>query len=243
MANAEDLNRLTSCSLVLLSHVFLSIGNSKESMNMVTPAMQLASKIPDIHVQLWGSAILKDLHRMSKDTQYEKEALSNHVKYSESLIADQLRCVQSVHHNLIDWLKGPPPPLLSPISTDAVALPNQIAPTTVPVPGLSSGDSSVVAPVYGIPSTQQQHQLPQAQQSPMHTQQHPAVQTQQQTPQTATPSQQHMLMAPSPANLFQYVPQNAPTQHMMPAQQPPPHYFHHHHQQPQQQHPQYGQYY
>lgn len=26
---------------------------------MVTPAMQLASKIPDIHVQLWGSAILK----------------------------------------------------------------------------------------------------------------------------------------------------------------------------------------
>lgn len=59
MANAEDLNRLTSCSLVLLSHVFLSIGNSKESMNMVTPAMQLASKIPDIHVQLWGNAILK----------------------------------------------------------------------------------------------------------------------------------------------------------------------------------------
>ncbi|KAI9577115.1 MAU2 chromatid cohesion factor homolog [Glossina fuscipes] len=110
MANAEDLNRLTSCSLVLLSHVFLSISNSKESMNMVTPAMQLASKIPDIHVQLWGSAILKDLHRMSKDAQHEKEALANHVKYSENLIADQLKCVQSIHHNLIDWLKGPPPP-------------------------------------------------------------------------------------------------------------------------------------
>ena len=26
---------------------------------MVTPAMQLASKIPDVHVQLWASAILK----------------------------------------------------------------------------------------------------------------------------------------------------------------------------------------
>ncbi|XP_073832028.1 MAU2 chromatid cohesion factor homolog [Musca autumnalis] len=108
MANAEDLNRLTSCSLVLLSHVFLSIGNSKESMNMVTPAMQLASKIPDIHVQLWGSAILKDLHRMSKDVLHEKEAYANHVKYSENLIADQLRCVQSPHHALIDWLDGPP---------------------------------------------------------------------------------------------------------------------------------------
>ncbi|XP_030374576.1 MAU2 chromatid cohesion factor homolog [Scaptodrosophila lebanonensis] len=109
MANAEDLNRLTSCSLVLLSHVFLSIGNSKESMNMVTPAMQLASKIPDIHVQLWGSAILKDLHRMSKDVQHEKEAYANHVKYSENLIADQRKCVQSAHHELVNWFQGEPP--------------------------------------------------------------------------------------------------------------------------------------
>jgi len=61
MANAEDLNRLTSCSLVLLGHIFLSLGNSRESMNMVTPAMQLASKIPDVHVQLWASAILKGI--------------------------------------------------------------------------------------------------------------------------------------------------------------------------------------
>jgi MAternally-affected-uncoordination protein len=59
MANSEDLNRLTSCSLVLLGHIFLSLGNHRESMNMVTPAMQLASKIPDVHVQLWATAILK----------------------------------------------------------------------------------------------------------------------------------------------------------------------------------------
>lgn len=62
MANSEDLNRLTSCSLVLLGHIFLSLGNSRESMNMVTPAMQLASKIPDVHVQLWATAILKGMH-------------------------------------------------------------------------------------------------------------------------------------------------------------------------------------
>ena len=29
---------------------------------MVTPAMQLASKIPDVHVQLWASALLKGVH-------------------------------------------------------------------------------------------------------------------------------------------------------------------------------------
>lgn len=61
MANAEDLNRLTSCSLVLLGHIFLSLGNHRESMNMVTPAMQLASKIPDVHVQIWATAILKGI--------------------------------------------------------------------------------------------------------------------------------------------------------------------------------------
>ena len=66
MANAEDLNRLTSCSLVLLGHIFLSLGNVKESLNMVTPAMQLASKIPDVHVQLWASSILKVRRRNSK---------------------------------------------------------------------------------------------------------------------------------------------------------------------------------
>lgn len=109
MANAEDLNRLTSCSLVLLSHVFLSIGNSKESMNMVTPAMQLASKIPDIHVQLWGSAILKDLHRMLKEPALETEAYNNHCNFSQNLIADQLKCTKFPEHTLISWIQGDPP--------------------------------------------------------------------------------------------------------------------------------------
>jgi hypothetical protein len=29
MANAEDVNRLTSCSLVLLGHIFLTLGNNQ----------------------------------------------------------------------------------------------------------------------------------------------------------------------------------------------------------------------
>lgn len=39
--------------------LFFSVILFQESMNMVTPAMQLASKIPDVHVQLWASALLK----------------------------------------------------------------------------------------------------------------------------------------------------------------------------------------
>ncbi|ETE71001.1 MAU2 chromatid cohesion factor-like protein, partial [Ophiophagus hannah] len=59
MSNAEDLNRLTACSLVLLGHIFYVLGNHRESNNMVVPAMQLASKIPDMSVQLWSSALLR----------------------------------------------------------------------------------------------------------------------------------------------------------------------------------------
>jgi len=67
LANAEDLNRLTSCSLVLLGHIFYSLGNSRESLNMVQPAKQLADRIPDIHVQLWTTALLKDLYQLCND--------------------------------------------------------------------------------------------------------------------------------------------------------------------------------
>lgn len=114
MANAEDLNRLTSCSLVLLSHVFLSIGNSRESMNMVTPALQLASKIPDINVQLWGTAILKELYMIQQERANEEEAYKNHVSFSQNLLNDQYRAInQQPEHRLINWYNGdPPPPML-----------------------------------------------------------------------------------------------------------------------------------
>ncbi|GBP27288.1 MAU2 chromatid cohesion factor homolog [Eumeta japonica] len=114
MANAEDLNRLTSCSLVLLGHIFLSINNSRESMNMVTPAMQLASKIPDVHVQLWASAILKDLYRLGGDTERENEAYQMHCNYSQALLKDHFQSTQMPQHALIQWVGGPAPALPPP---------------------------------------------------------------------------------------------------------------------------------
>ncbi|XP_075981136.1 mau2 sister chromatid cohesion factor [Anticarsia gemmatalis] len=114
MANAEDLNRLTSCSLVLLGHIFLSINNSRESMNMVTPAMQLASKIPDVHVQLWASAILKDLYRLAGDTERENEAYQMHCNFSQALLKDHFQATQLPQHALVHWTSGAPPALPAP---------------------------------------------------------------------------------------------------------------------------------
>jgi len=109
MANAEDLNRLTSCSLVLLGHIFLSLGNGKESMNMVTPAMQLAGKIPDVHVQLWASAILKDLYRMQGDQAKQIEGEGLHNNFSQTLLRDHFSATQQQEHSLIKWTDGPFP--------------------------------------------------------------------------------------------------------------------------------------
>jgi MAternally-affected-uncoordination protein len=122
MANAEDLNRLTSCSLVLLGHIFLSLGNSRESMNMVTPAMQLASKIPDVHVQLWASAILKDLYRMCSDPQSENEAYQRHVNFSQMLLNDHFQASQMSEHNLIMWTQGNFPAITNSPSTSGVLM-------------------------------------------------------------------------------------------------------------------------
>ena len=47
--------------LFLIPHYVnhLNCCHIQEALNMVIPAMQLAGKIPDVHVQLWASALLK----------------------------------------------------------------------------------------------------------------------------------------------------------------------------------------
>ncbi|UYV72584.1 MAU2 [Cordylochernes scorpioides] len=101
MANAEDLNRLTSCSLVLLGHIFFSLGNNRESMNMVTPAMQLASKIPDVHVQLWASSLLKDLYHLCGSKLEEQDAIQTHTNFTQQLLQDHFQASQRPDHALI----------------------------------------------------------------------------------------------------------------------------------------------
>lgn len=120
MANAEDLNRLTSCSLVLLGHIFLSLGNSRESLNMVTPAMQLAGKIPDVHVQLWASSLLKDLYRLSGDIANEEEGCRLHTSFSQSLLKDHFQSTQLSEHGLIQWTDGPCPFHLNTVTSSSI---------------------------------------------------------------------------------------------------------------------------
>jgi len=106
MANAEDLNRLTSCSLVLLGHIFLSLGNTQEAFNLVQPAMQLASKIPDVHVQLWASSLLKDLYHQLGDGVNEAEGFRMHTSFSQQLLKDHFQSSKMSEHGIIQWTDG-----------------------------------------------------------------------------------------------------------------------------------------
>ncbi|XP_053207174.1 MAU2 chromatid cohesion factor homolog [Panonychus citri] len=103
MANCEELNRLTSCSLVLLGHIFFALGNCKESMNMVTPAMELASKIPDIHVQLWATSLLNHLYGFFGNSLQAQKADQTHNTFSQHYMNDYYQASQTPEHSYINW--------------------------------------------------------------------------------------------------------------------------------------------
>ncbi|KAI1882647.1 hypothetical protein AGOR_G00237040 [Albula goreensis] len=136
MSNAEDLNRLTACSLVLLGHIFYVLGNHRvrpdsahglranegrcrapihQNRDLVQQPGGLclckcrASKIPDMSVQLWSSALLKDLNKACGNTMDAHEAAQMHQNFSQQLLQDHIAACSLPEHNLISWTDGPPP--------------------------------------------------------------------------------------------------------------------------------------
>lgn len=103
MANGEDLNRVTSCSLVLLGKIFNNSEAPQESLNMVQPAMKLAGKIPDIHVQHWASSVLKDIYGRDTNSQPYIEAANVHVSFGSRLHEDKIQSSSLPEHSYVQW--------------------------------------------------------------------------------------------------------------------------------------------
>lgn len=103
MANGEDLNRVTSCSLVLLGKIFNNSELPRESLNMVSPAMKLAGKIPDIHVQLWASSVLRDIYARDVNSQHHIEAANMHAGFSSRLNEDKIQSSSLPEHSYVQW--------------------------------------------------------------------------------------------------------------------------------------------
>lgn len=103
MANSEDLNRVTSCSLVLLGKIFNNSEAPQESLNMVSPAMRLAGKIPDIHVQLWASSVLRDIYARDANSQHHIEAANIHASFVSRLNGDKSLSAALDEHSYVQW--------------------------------------------------------------------------------------------------------------------------------------------
>ncbi|XP_065640187.1 MAU2 chromatid cohesion factor homolog isoform X1 [Hydra vulgaris] len=101
ISNTEDLSRMTACSLMLLSHVTFAMGNPQETISKVVPAMQLANKIPDIYLQLWGSSLLKDCYSLTNDVVRYEEGSQLHSKCTTQLLQDHYTAVSQPEHNLL----------------------------------------------------------------------------------------------------------------------------------------------
>lgn len=103
MANGEELNRVTSLSLVLLGKIFNLSELPRESLNMVTPAMKLASKTPDIHVQLWAASVLKDIYARDRNSQPYIDAAAMQESFENRLNEDKAQASSLPEHGYVQW--------------------------------------------------------------------------------------------------------------------------------------------
>ncbi|XP_046865059.1 MAU2 chromatid cohesion factor homolog isoform X3 [Xenia sp. Carnegie-2017] len=108
IANAEESYRLAACSLILLGHTFLKGGNIQEALDVVKSGVQMADKMPDAYIQLWGASLLRDLYRHIGDHTKEAESFQIHRSFTVKLLDNHGKAIKSEEHKLIEWHKGAP---------------------------------------------------------------------------------------------------------------------------------------
>lgn len=106
ISNNNDLNKLTVCSLVILGQIFLSLGNTKETQDMVGPAFQLSIKISDKRLQVWASSLLVELHHATGNREAEKSAKDTLTKTKNEIAKECSVSMNSPYHQLIQWTIG-----------------------------------------------------------------------------------------------------------------------------------------
>ncbi len=73
---------------------------------MVVPAMQLAKKIPDAHLQMWAAALLKDIYQMCGQDEEAKQNEEIQSSCTHQLLTDYMQASQTPEHKLIFWTEG-----------------------------------------------------------------------------------------------------------------------------------------
>ena len=110
MANKADLNKLTSCAFVLLGDIFLKMENYKDAIEMVRSAHDIATRIPDVGLQLWSAQLLTTLYHKTGEEASVTEFSAVVQSVTETLHKDVDATVNSQEHCLLQWLDSEFPP-------------------------------------------------------------------------------------------------------------------------------------
>lgn len=106
LGNEEELHRLSASAFITMGQIYLNEQNTTEGHKMVSAAIHVANKLPDIGIQLWATALLKGVANIRGESQEETRWFAEHDRYSKIVIHEHMRAISAPEHKLIDWLDG-----------------------------------------------------------------------------------------------------------------------------------------
>ncbi|CAH8528404.1 unnamed protein product [Schistosoma turkestanicum] len=114
LGNEEELHRLSASAFITMGQIHLNEQNTTEGHKMISAAIHIANRLPDIGIQLWATALLKSVANLHGDTQEETRWFTEHDRFSKIVIHEHMRAISAPEHSLIEWLDGPMPELQPP---------------------------------------------------------------------------------------------------------------------------------
>ncbi|KAH8872779.1 MAU2 chromatid cohesion factor like [Schistosoma japonicum] len=73
-----------------------------EGHKMISAAIHIANRLPDIGIQLWATALLKGVANLRGDTQEETRWFTEHDRFSKIVIHEHMRAISAPEHSLIE---------------------------------------------------------------------------------------------------------------------------------------------
>ncbi|VDM02556.1 unnamed protein product [Schistocephalus solidus] len=102
LGNEEELNRLSTSALITLGQINLNERNIVEAHKQIGASITAANKLPDIGIQLWATALLKDVANLMMNPEEERLWFDEHDKFSKMVIYDHMKATASPEHRLIE---------------------------------------------------------------------------------------------------------------------------------------------
>ncbi|KAL5111814.1 hypothetical protein TcWFU_003643 [Taenia crassiceps] len=122
LSHEEELNRLSTSAYITLGQINLNERNIREAHDLVTKAIIVAKKLPDMGIQLWATTLLKDLANIRGVADEERHWFAEHDQFSKMVINDHMQANCSPEHSLINWFDGPLPSWLTEQPTSTTTL-------------------------------------------------------------------------------------------------------------------------